>query len=149
MPSFLAGSRMSAGAVNAFTALSVDISGQTTSGDDELVLPGVLSIPAAPIDRLVVASYHLFLNSSGGTGDRATVRIRQGGISGAIRAHGLRVFTGTIVETAEGRGRPFLLAAGVSLDLVCTTQRSFGTGNIAIGGAQNLNGIAVEFFPVP
>lgn len=135
MASFLAGQRLPAGHLNALTSISVDLDVGGTYGTTETQVPGTLTIPAALIERMVVPSVNV--HYFGASGNLIEVRVRQGATTGPIRArtrqptHSL----GSVTTATSGEG--FLLAAGVTIDLIATLQLNGGTVDVAAYAGTN------------
>ena len=106
------------------------LSGGPTSGTTELLLTGSLTIPAQPIDVLVIPTLLLSITATVDN-DRFQVRIRDTNVSGTLRAT-----TTTKVGTTDSIVIPsapaISLTAGVTLTLVATLARIAGTGTASV-----------------
>lgn len=147
MASFHAGQRLPASHLNALTAISVDLSGGPTSGDTELLLTGTLTIPAAPIDRLVVPTMMLRLNAT--TSGGWNINIRDSNISGTNRGTTRVLFAESGLQGAVALGRPFVLAAGATHTLVATIARFAGSGTATLSGSGLFNQMTADLKPAP
>lgn len=145
MPSFLAGQRVPAAALNSLASLTADIAGGPTSGTTELLLSGSLVIPAATIERVITPSLTLALNPDN-AGEVWDVRIRETDVSGTIRGDGRFDLTDAGITRWTVLGTPFTLDAGTPLTLVATIQRFAGTGNVAVSGTTP-RGLIAHFSP--
>lgn len=133
MASFLAGQRLAAGALNALATWSVPIAAATTSGTTALTLSPTLTIPAAPIDRLITPKLELIAGQSDGS-DRFMFRIRSGTGTGTIRAQFNRPPTGTTATASVLLfGEEVLVPAGASHTFVATIERLGGSGTCTVG----------------
>lgn len=150
MPSFHAGSRLPASHLNALTAVSIAPSGGPTSGTTELLLSGTLTISAAPIDRLVIASLTLQL-ATDTPDDRYMARIRDDTATGANRLAIPCRLGSTATESVSGVGEAFGVAAGTTHVLVATLQRLSSPANGAgsVAGGSNNNILSAQLFAAP
>lgn len=139
MPSFLAGSRVPAGALNALTDLAVDIAGGPTSGTTPLIA-GTLVVPAAPIDRVVTPSVQSLVAITD-TGGLYSIEIRRNNAAGARYGYGRAERVSASNVSCPVQGDPFGLPAGQTATLVVVLTRITGSGTgevVAFSGGSHL-----------